>query len=239
MASGRTARAGVRARPAALTQPASGASSSGAASRGVPRRPGQSASDASDQAGKSAQARSGASLHVLHQLPSEVLYRGRARLTLIRDIAMGEWSNRELADQVGVTTEAIAAFAAEHADEISEVRAALAGQLAIETAGLWVTKKQNRLAEMQQDIEDCEAILNVMRGQGVSHKAAYDATEEIDFGPGLGTRRHFNLMKTKLALLRAVADEVSPRAANQKGPDDEEHTSVNFVVQDDDVMEQI
>jgi hypothetical protein len=150
---------------------------------------------------------------------------------------MGEWTNKELARQVGVTPEAIAAFAADHEEAITEVRTALAGQLAIETAGLWVTKKQNRLAEMQSDIEDCEAILNVMRGQGVVRSVNGDT--DVDFGPGLGTRRHFNLMRTKLALLKAVSDEVSPRGANATSVDDEERTVVRLVVQDDDLMEQL
>lgn len=237
MATGRTARAGARSRPAALTQPATEESSSGgSAGQGVPRRSGSTAHDAPDQSGSSGRVRSGASIHALPAMPAEILWRGRQRLSLIRDLAMGEWSDRELARAVGVTPEAIAAFAAEHADEISEVRAALAGKLAIETAGLWVSKKQNRIAEMQSDIEDCERILAVMRGQGVSRTAAQDATEDLDFGPGLGTRKHFNLMRTKLALLRAVSDEISPRGANARQADDDEHVSVHFMVQDDDVM---
>jgi hypothetical protein len=162
----------------------------------------------------------------------EELYRGRTRLALIRDLAMGEWSNKEIASQLGATPEAIAAFAADHADEISEVRAALAGHLAIETAGLWVSKKQNRLAEYQQDIEDCELIVAAMRKQLYGEAEELGVAAETVLG-GLGSRRHHNLMKTKLALMKAVADELSPRMGVTFTPsnEDEDKNTVRYVIE--------
>jgi hypothetical protein len=160
------------------------------------------------------------------QVPIEDLYRGRTRLALLRDLAMGEWSPREIALQVGCTEEAIRAFQGDHQDEISEVRAALAGHLAIETAGLWVTKKQNRLAEFQADIEDLDLIITAMRRQGVS------SAEDAILG-GLGTRRHHNLMKTKLALYKAVADELHPRTGINLtvGAEEDDSNTVRYVIE--------
>ena len=125
--------------------------------------------------------------------------RGRTRLALIRDLAMGEWDPKTLADHLGVKAADIRAFADAHATEIAEVSAALAGKLAIETAGHWITKRQNRIAEMQSDFEDYDAVLVHLREKGVAD------------GSGLGSRRHATTTRARLALLGAVADELEPR----------------------------
>lgn len=136
---------------------------------------------------------------------------------------MGEWTNAELARQIGVPTTDVAAFAAEHADEISEVRAALAGQLAIETAGLWITKKQFRLAEIQADFEDTEETIAQLR-----HETAANL--------GVGSRRHYNLNRMRLALLRAAAEEISgPRRPGPRtGDEDADSNVVHYVIEADD-----
>jgi hypothetical protein len=149
-------------------------------------------------------------------------YRGRARLALIRDLAMGEWSSRELADACGTDIADITRFAETFADEVTEVRAALAGRLAIETSGLWVTKKQNRLAEYQADIEDLDLVLRAMRAQA---EPGSEDTGDIILG-GLGSRRHHSLIKSKLALFKAVADEIEPRGRNITATRDEEDSNV-------------
>lgn len=193
-------------------------------------RPGGAADDEQEQEQETTRGTGTGNLRAIRadsgHVPLEDLYRGRTRLALIRDLAMGEWSPREIALQLGATEESVRAFQGDHADEISEVRAALAGHLAIETAGLWVAKKQNRLAEYQQDIEDLSIIVEAMRAQGVSRD------EDAILG-GLGTRRHHNLMKTKLALLRAVADELSPRMGVTFTPsnEDEDSKTVRYVIE--------
>lgn len=151
-------------------------------------------------------------------------YRGRAELALIRDLAMGEWSHRELAQATGAHPDDIRLFAQQHEDEITEVRAALAGRLAIETSGLWVTKKQNRLAEYQADIEDLERVLAVMR------REYRDGADTVTLG-GLGSRRHHSLIKSKLALFRQVADELEPRGAARSVPAPEEANVVHYVIE--------
>jgi hypothetical protein len=119
------------------------------------------------------------------------LYRGHERLRLIADLAMAEFSHRELATQNSSTLEDIAAFAKEHEKEIAEVRAALAGQLAIETAGLWITKKQNRLAEYQAEAEEIRDFLAEMRANGVRW-----------------SRAHRDMLKMYLDLFKQSADEL-------------------------------
>jgi hypothetical protein len=117
------------------------------------------------------------------------------RLALIRDLAMGEWSHAELARQMGCTTRDVAEFAELHTQEIAEVSAALAGQLAIETSGLWVSKRQNRVAELQGLYEDGEQVLEHLRSLPIGD------------GAGLGSRRHATVARTQLAILGAVANE--------------------------------
>jgi hypothetical protein len=145
------------------------------------------------------------------------LYRGRARLALIRDLAMQEWSHAEIAADLGVPTSDVAAFAAEHGDEISEVRAALAGQLAIETAGLWITKKQYRLAELQADFEDTADEIAGLRSQ----KAA---------NLGVGSRKHYNLNRIRLSILAAVANEIEPRRPGPKLDEPDADNVVHYVI---------
>ena len=96
------------------------------------------------------------------------IYRGYPRLALIRDLAFGEYSYSEIAKTMGCTAGDISLFAQEHVQEIAEVRVALAGKLAIESAGLWVSKKQNRLAELQSDIEDLKDYIEDLRPRGGS-----------------------------------------------------------------------
>ncbi len=148
------------------------------------------------------------------------LYRGRARLALIRDLAMGEWSHRELAQQMGVTQTEVATFAAMHAMEVSEVRSALAGELAIETAGLWVSKRQNRVAELQSDIESLEEDIAAARNV---------------FGPG--SKEHVNLLRTRLIALKQVADEYHPARLEKESSGDAPNM-VHYVIESDDEITQ-
>ena len=77
------------------------------------------------------------------------LERGWVRHRLIRDIALGEKTGRELAAQYGVSAPAISLFKKRYLLEIEEVR----NNLADEYAGLWVAQKMARIAEYQQAAE--------------------------------------------------------------------------------------
>lgn len=146
------------------------------------------------------------------------LWRGRKRLALIRDLAMGEWSNRELADQLGVKVTEVATFAAMNGEEITEVRAALAGQLAIESAGLWVAKRHNRVAEYQAFIEELETdILDSRRAFGA------------------GSKEHINLLRTYAIFMKQVADEYLPTRQEKASGD---ANVVHYVIEADDEITQ-
>jgi predicted RecB family endonuclease len=144
---------------------------------------------------------------------------------------MGEWSTREIAEQLGVEHTDILMFQEENVSDIAEVKAALTGQLAIETAGLWVAKKHNRIAEMQEDIEDINDILKTMREQGLARVTNSD----------LGTKRHYNLLRGKLALLRNVADELDARVLppGSKPGDGDDTNVVHYVIEADDITSAI
>jgi hypothetical protein len=132
-------------------------------------------------------------------------------------LAFGEFSPAELAADIGCTVQDVLEFQAVYENDISETRAALAGHLAIETAGLWVAKKQNRLAEMQADLEDLGTAVEAIRGEGK-----------------LGGQQHRDVVKTRVTLLRAVADELSPKATGVKPRPEEPGNVVRYVIEDSD-----
>lgn len=78
------------------------------------------------------------------------LERGRTKVNLIRELALGARTKNSLAREFNVSHIAIAAFEKRHADEIVAVRADLENAF----AGLWVAKQTDRIAELQQLIED-------------------------------------------------------------------------------------
>lgn len=77
------------------------------------------------------------------------LERGWVAHRLIRDFALGEKTGVELAEQYGVSSNAISNFKKRHALEIEEVR----NNLADEYAGVWVANKLNRIREYQAAAE--------------------------------------------------------------------------------------
>lgn len=127
--------------------------------------------------------------------------RGRGRLSLIRDLAMGEWSASELAHQLGLPKEDIDAFAKVESEAISEYKLVLAGKLAEETAGLWITKKQNRMAELQAEYEDVDEALVERRAAGFSWST-----------------HHKDMIRAKLNILRAVAEELGAYPQRSEQP---------------------
>ena len=154
-------------------------------------------------------------------MPVSELFRGHVRMRIIRDLAMGEWDIASIADRERVDVEDLRLFQSHFANDISEVRLALAGQLAIESAGLWIAKRHNRIAEMQVDFEDITAVLNDMRAQ------SYRPTDNE--GANLGSKRHRYLVKTRLDILRSVADELSPRNQSTSG-DPTDPNIVHYVI---------
>lgn len=81
------------------------------------------------------------------------LERGWVAHRLIRDFALGEKNQGELAELYGVSRTSIVAFKKRHALEIEEVR----NNLADEYAGVWVAQKINRIREYQSAAEKMAA----------------------------------------------------------------------------------
>jgi hypothetical protein len=153
------------------------------------------------------------------------LYRGRARMALMRDLAMGEWSHDAIAKSVGVHPEFIRDFAETYAEDIAEVRSALQGQVAVESGGLWISKRVNRIAELQGDYEDIDLVVEEMRKN-------WRAQNEDDKNMVIGSRRHQALLRAKLSILKAVSDELAPSKAKQD--EDMDKNTVRYVIEQDD-----
>lgn len=77
------------------------------------------------------------------------LERGWVKHRLLRDFALGEKSQRELAVLYGCSITSISAFKKRHVLEIEEVRNNLADQY----AGVWVARKLDRIREYQNAAE--------------------------------------------------------------------------------------
>jgi hypothetical protein len=77
------------------------------------------------------------------------LDRGWVRHRLIREIAIGDRTGAQLAEQYGVSQTSMSAFKKRNALEIEEVR----NHLADEYAGVWVAEKKARIQEYQQAAE--------------------------------------------------------------------------------------
>lgn len=144
------------------------------------------------------------------------LFRGRQRLMLISGLAMGEWSHEELAAQNRVCPQDIRDFAEEFSREIQEVAQALAGHLSIETAGIWVTKKQHRMAEYQAEIEEIDQYLAELREKGLRW-----------------SRSHRDMLRARMDLYRQVADEVGAYPQRQAAPV-RQGTSVHYIIDTED-----
>jgi hypothetical protein len=71
---------------------------------------------------------------------------GLKRLQVMRELAAGGQSQEAIAAKHGVTQGAVSQFAKKYAVEIQEIRE----NMADEFAGLWITKKHNRLAMYEE-----------------------------------------------------------------------------------------
>lgn len=81
------------------------------------------------------------------------LERGWVKHRLIRDIALGEKTGVQLAEQYGVSQNSISHFKKRYGLEIEEVR----NNLADEYAGVWVASKLERIRQYQEAAEKMAA----------------------------------------------------------------------------------
>jgi hypothetical protein len=105
---------------------------------------------------------------------------------LIRELAKGERTHRELAEELAVSGQAVDAFAKRHAARIAEV----AARLDDEFAGLWIAEKANRIEVLQGQVDD---IADLMADPESAAKAGVQAAE---------------MFRTAQSALRAVSEEL-------------------------------
>jgi hypothetical protein len=82
--------------------------------------------------------------------------RGRERLALVHALAANDRTQDQLAEQFDRHEQAIAQFSVRNRAEIDEARRQMAGEF----SGLWIARKEARLAEYQQKYDDIDATLS-------------------------------------------------------------------------------
>lgn len=80
--------------------------------------------------------------------------RGRERLDLVHELATGDLSADALAEKYDRHVQTIKQFENRNRAEIDEARRGMAGEF----SGLWITRKESRLAEYQQKYADIDAM---------------------------------------------------------------------------------
>ncbi len=80
------------------------------------------------------------------------LERGWIRFKLIRELAVGEKTREQLADEYNTSVTSISNFKLRHRIAIEEKER----DLEAEFAGLWIVDKALRLAELQADVEEID-----------------------------------------------------------------------------------
>ena len=146
--------------------------------------------------------------------------RGHARLSLMRDIAIGEKSDAVMCRTYGLTARELPRFAAEFADDIADIAQAIQRTGDAATAGLWITRRQLRLAEMQSDIDDINAAISAMRENGGELIVTFALAKSYQ-----------GLLRSKLGILRAAAEEIDGPRRNVE-PD--EVNAVHYIIEADD-----
>jgi len=155
------------------------------------------------------------SLSPQNDLPPRAI-RGYQRLRLLRDLATSPSTPRELARDTGIPLRELLQFRDEHQEEISELAAALSSNLQLETQGMWITKKSNRLAELENEAEEIRDTLQDFRDQGIPW-----------------SRSHRDMIRTYLEILRSVADETGAYPQRQSAPA-RSGSTVHYVIDTED-----
>ena len=146
--------------------------------------------------------------------------RGHARMSLMRDLALGEKSDPAICRTYGLRLSELPTFTAAYADEIAEIAQAIQGASDTALAGLWITRRQNRLAEMQADIDDLNVTIEQFRED--------DGRLIIAFSGG---KNYQSILRTKLAILKSAAEEIDgPR----RHAEPEDSGNVHYVIEADD-----
>lgn len=116
-------------------------------------------------------------------------------------MALGDFTQGQLAAKHGVNQPAISKFAKRHAHEIAELSEKLAEAADDEFVGLWSVEKANRIAMYEQVIDD------------------------------IGNSKNPSLLRHKLAALKAIAEEMGQLPARHMLHIDGGGGGIKFVVE--------
>ena len=105
--------------------------------------------------------------------------RGHVALALVRELALGDSTQRDIAERYGYSEQSISLFKTRNADRIAAVQADEQNAY----AGLWIADKAARVAAYEADVERVDEFLadgaptaDLMR---VRHSALRSAAEEL------------------------------------------------------------
>lgn len=107
--------------------------------------------------------------------------RGPTKIRLIHDLALDAWSERDLAAQYGVSQQSINEFKHRNLTQIATAREDIENRLST----LWITNKADRLAELEDDVDQINAELESAplsmrpRLYLAKHRAIRNAAEEL------------------------------------------------------------
>jgi hypothetical protein len=142
--------------------------------------------------------------------------RGYERLRLLRDLATSPSTPRELARDYGIPYAVLRDFQQSHQEEIAELQQAIVTGQPTETQGMWITKKHNRLAELEHEAEQIRDTLQDYRDSDIPW-----------------SRAHRDMIRTYLEILRSVADETGAYPQRQSAPARSGQT-VHYVIDTED-----
>lgn len=114
-------------------------------------------------------------------MPRVGVLRGPKRIRLINDLALDANSERELATRYGVSQPSIHEFRQRHADQILLARSTIEDYF----GALWIADKVSRLAELEDDVEQINDLLDNASIEDRSklylakHRALRNAAEEL------------------------------------------------------------
>lgn len=101
--------------------------------------------------------------------------RGYVAYDLVQDLAFSGLTHELLGEKYGVTRQAISAFNQREAERIAEVVANKDDAL----AGLWIAKKERRVAEYLRDVEEINELPPDAQLKRVKHSALRSVAEEL------------------------------------------------------------
>jgi hypothetical protein len=134
------------------------------------------------------------------------------------DLATGTKTQAWIRKQYCLSVDQLNTFMEREADNIAAIGLAVNNKKAIALQGLWAADKKMRIADMQRDVDDINEVID------------YRRDEEGFVDPVWAGKSEFtNLMRTKTALLRSIADEIDGTRRALVPPDDERQ-QVRYVI---------